>query len=303
MIDFKNGDLKYLTDAQLVIDLKICVVKERSLLTEVLYHLKELDSRKLYSSLGYKSLYDYACMELKYSTDQAYRRIQAMRLLKELPEISKKIDSGALSLSNISQVQRFFKESNTTSKEQKIKVITQIENKSVRDVEKEILKLSPEKSLPLELKKQVTATHTNVNFIMSEDLEKKLEEIKSLLGTKAISMSLASLIETLADLASEKLKEKKFGKKTVKTINLDVQKDAMELSTETSKKHNTRYVSKPLKYKIWSKDNGRCRTCDSTHNLNLDHIQPLALGGKTDPQNLRLLCFNCNQRSRIEAKL
>ncbi|MCB9024864.1 MAG: HNH endonuclease [Bdellovibrionaceae bacterium] len=30
--------------------------------------------------------------------------------------------------------------------------------------------------------------------------------------------------------------------------------------------------------------------------MNINHIHPLAMGGKSKLENLRLLCFFCNQR-------
>ncbi len=206
-------NLKHLTDDQLNSDLRKLVAEERTLLTTILYHLKEVEHRKLFVEYKCSSLFDYACKELKYSSDQAYRRIQAMRLLKQIPEVAPKINSGELSLSNINQAQRFFNENKISTKPEKLLVLKKLANKSVREEQKEILKLSPQKPLPQETQKQVGPTHTHVSFNMSEHLEQKLESLKSLLGPKAYNMSMAEFIETLADLASEKLQEKKFGKK------------------------------------------------------------------------------------------
>lgn len=317
-------NLKHLTDGQLLTDLKKYVCDERALLSRILYHLKEVNDRKLYSSLGFKSLFEYACIELKYSHDQAYRRIQAMKLLKELPEISQKIDSGSLNLSHITQAQRFFNDLKKNQvplkshlKMNKIEILNLIEHKSSREAEKTLIKLNPlpEHNLPSETKKQITPTQINVNFLMSDDLEAKLEEIKALLGSKGVGISLADLINTMATLTLEKLKENKFGKKWV---NLDKSRGLNQetfqntrimnnsLNTKIMNVHkykNKRYLSKQLKSEIWHRDRGQCVKCHSKTYLNYDHKQPLALGGETSAVNLRLLCFNCNQRARIEAKL
>jgi hypothetical protein len=239
-----------------------------------------------------------------------------MRLLKELPEISKKIDSGSLSLSNISQVQRFFKETKMVNKDEKILVLKKIENKSVRDVEKELLQLAPVKPLPQEIKKQVSPTHMNVNFLMSEDLEHKLETVRSLIGPEGNKMTLSELIEQIVDLSLQKLKEKKFGKTRAQNLMNEKAKSEIielgELKQTSFKKEikpknldvqKKRYISSALKFSIWIRDKGQCTKCESQRNLNYDHIRPMALGGSTDAHNLRLLCFNCNQRSRIEARL
>lgn len=368
-------NLRHLTDAQLKIDTENLVRNERALLTQILYHLKEIEARKLYSEYGFSSLYEYACRELKYSDDQAYRRIRAMRLIKEIPEVAKKIDSGELSLSNINQAQNHFKQTGVVSKAAKIEVLKKLCHKSVRDGQKEILKLSPVNLLPPETKKQVSPTHTLVSFNMSEELENKFERLKSLLGPKSYNLTMAELMDQLVDLANEKLLEKKFGKKQV---NLNSSQDALtqehpseqikdnfdriednlketksiaegiyddsELQNDKVKEpinkskhtkklalnlpskagrtvidlHSTlnvqgelskmlqtdgRYISKKLRYRIWQKNKYECNKCSSKSNLQIDHVQPHALNGRSDEENLRLLCFNCNQRGRITARL
>ena len=103
-------NLKSFKDKELLSQIKQLVKNEREVLTKILHHLREVERRKLFSDLGYQSLFEYTVKELKYSEGQAGRRIQAMRLIKEIPEVEKKIASGKLSLSNISQAQSYFRE-------------------------------------------------------------------------------------------------------------------------------------------------------------------------------------------------
>ena len=100
--------LYQINDRELLTQIKTMVQNERDLLVKILHHLREIERRRLFSDLGYKSLFEYAMCELKYSEGQAGRRIQAMRLLKDLPELEAKIATGALSLSHVQQAQSFF---------------------------------------------------------------------------------------------------------------------------------------------------------------------------------------------------
>ena len=102
--------LRTLKDFELLSLTKSLVQKERELTTQVLRHLAEIERRKLYCDLKYGSLFDYAVGELGYSEASAGRRIQAMRLMNEIPEVEQKIESGALNLSNICQAQGFFRD-------------------------------------------------------------------------------------------------------------------------------------------------------------------------------------------------
>jgi len=58
----------------------------------------------------------------------------------------------------------------------------------------------------------------------------------------------------------------------------------------------SRYVTAQVKREVWRRDQGKCEQCKSVHRLQIDHIQPYALGGSNELTNLRLLCFHCNQR-------
>jgi len=93
--------LNHLSDRALLADTKNLAQTERGLLTKVIHHLREIDRRRLYSDLGYGSLFEYAVKELQYSEGQAGRRLQAMRMIKEIPEVERKIASGELNLSNV----------------------------------------------------------------------------------------------------------------------------------------------------------------------------------------------------------
>lgn len=46
---------------------------------------------------------------------------------------------------------------------------------------------------------------------------------------------------------------------------------------------------------VWRRDAGRCVRCGSNHNLEYDHIIPLAKGGSNTERNVQLLCESCNR--------
>src|SRR4051794_9171041 len=117
-------NLKHLTDQALNDSTKTHAHNEREQMRIVLHHLREVERRRLFSDLKYRSLFEYAVKELKYSHDQAGRRISAMRLLKELPQVEEQMTSGTLTLTNLSMAANFFaqeqKLNNTLTSEQKL---------------------------------------------------------------------------------------------------------------------------------------------------------------------------------------
>lgn len=319
-------NLKVISDQDLLSRTQELVQTERDVLTKVLHHLREINRRRLYSDLGCQSLFEYAVRILKYSEGQAGRRIQAMKLLNEIPELEAKINSGALSLTNISQAQSFFREqakdnaqstAKILTKAKKLQILASLENKSSREGERELLRLAPSAAVPKERERQVTEDLVEFKFVANQSLKDKLEEIRSLLGPAGAAMSFAELIAAMAELSGVALKERKFGKNRARSEGVTFPVAVSTLSPTSNpssnppsnppstpapeeNSSNPRYISKRLKHQVWTRDSGACVICKSRQNLNLDHIVPVAHGGNAAVNNLRLLCFSCNQRAGIK---
>jgi hypothetical protein len=291
----------------------------------ILHHLREIERRRLFADLGYSSLFDYAVGELKYSEGQAGRRIAAMRLVKDLPveaaaRIETKITTGALSLSNVQQARSFFRDQamaeprRVITAEEKLNVLELLENKSVRAGQKELLRLSPVIAMPKEKERVITDCATEVRFTMRESLKIKLESVRAMLGPRGANMSYAELFDAMSDLSLAALEAKKFGKKRAQAVRADMPKEKALPSTQkvacaadavtqcalaNVARGNTRYIPQSIRHFVWQRDRGVCTNCGTRRHLNYDHIKPVGLGGGTTSDNLRLLCFQCNQRAGI----
>ncbi|MCB0323125.1 MAG: HNH endonuclease [Bdellovibrionales bacterium] len=96
-----QNNLSFLTDAQLVDRLSSLVAAEHVGIREVVFHLAEMERRRLYAVLGFSSLYDYSIRELGYSKSAAMRRIRAARCIERFPHAAEKWERGELSLNVI----------------------------------------------------------------------------------------------------------------------------------------------------------------------------------------------------------
>lgn len=273
-------NLKHVSDKTLLKDLKMIVANERVFLTKILHHLLEIDERKLYSDLKYASLFEYAVRDLGYSEASASRRIQAARLLKQVPSIERRIES------NLANAQRMFNENNVRDPEEKKIIIKKLENKTTRECEKELLSMLPTKPLPPETIKPITQEYNQLKINISETTLRLLTEAKNLMGQKYIN---DQFLSKLTNEALTNIKKNKF-----KITN----------SPRSSEQNpDSRYLTHQTKREVKENSNGVCEKCGSVFMLQFDHIQAFSLGGKTETKNLRLLCFNCNQRARIRARI
>ena len=317
------NSLRSLKDSDLLSSTKVLVQKERAVTMLVLTHLQEIERRKLYADLKYGSLFDYSVRELGYSEAAASRRIQAMRLIREIPEVAPKIESGALNLSNVCQAQSFFRDMKKAepaaalTKDQKTEVLARLEDKSAREGQRILLSMSPPQVLPRERERVVSEEHVEMRFVVTRQMKLELEKVRLLLGPRGGSLSLAELISEMARLSTEKLSEKKFGKAraaqdclassnpvALKTKNADSSKSAFQtVRPDVGVKPNfrTRYIAPAVKHEVWHKAGGRCAQCKSTKRLQFDHIRPFSLGGESGLDNIQLLCASCNLRRGIVA--
>jgi len=293
-------NLKSITDTVLIEKTQNLVCEERELLTNVLHHLREIDRRRLFSSLGYKSLFDFTVKHLGYPEDQAYRRISAMKLLKEIPEIEDKINAGEISLTHIGLAQTLFRQEKKIrqkemSHKQKLSVLEQIAKKPVREAERITLSLSsaPETMKPDRVK-TISENKIEMKFTASIELQEKVEKLRGMLAHSNPDLSLGELFEKLCDLGLHEWNQAKTAAPRKRCMTNF--KSANLINSQNPIKSQAQ-----IRRDIFHKANHQCESCGSSYALEIDHIQPQALGGSSSADNLRLLCRSCNQRAAIKA--
>ena len=197
-------ELKKLSDPELIQKIKALVQEERTLLTQILWHLKEIEDRKIYLTEGFSSLFDYTVQILNYSESQAYRRISAMRVLRDIPEIETKLDSGELKLTQITMAQEYFrsekKKGEPLSPTKKIEILEEIADKSSRETERYFAELSPE-MISKDKTRLVSENQIEIKFVAEQRLLDKLNRFKELDSHVEASPNYAKLFERLVDLA------------------------------------------------------------------------------------------------------
>lgn len=265
-------NLKHLTDASLLRDIKKLTQKEREITTEILHHLKEIDRRKLYSDLKYSTLFEYCIKELGLPESCAHRKIEASRLLNDIPEIEQKIEEGTLNITNLAKAAQFIKEANILDTGIKKDIIKKIENLTTRECDRKLNAMRGSED-------------RRVRISIQEKTHNELFKIRGFIGSK---MTLDEVIMLMIGEMKAKVEKNKF-KQNSKVSSLPAQEAG-------------RVISAYVKKEVYKRDK-QCVQCGSTQYLNYDHRVPYSLGGKSNMENVRLLCFNCNQRSRIKAKL
>jgi 5-methylcytosine-specific restriction endonuclease McrA len=264
-------NLRHLTDKALLADTKKLAHQERIITASILHHLKEIERRRLFSDLGYSSLFHYATKDLGFSDGSAMRRINSARLLADLPSIEAKIKSGELNLTNVASAAQTFKNEEIDEPIVRLEILSQIENTSKKECE-DILREYSSKA------KMLTTVQANLR---EEDVV-LLNELKGLLAHCSKDLFWHAIFEA----AITKIKTDKFH------LN----------NSRATTSQNPRYVTAEIKKDVFLRDQA-CQKCGSNYALEYDHISPYSHGGKSTKENLRILCRSCNQRNRITQKL
>ena len=83
----------------------------------------------------------------------------------------------------------------------------------------------------------------------------------------------------------------------------DIQQSSNDESTlagQIAKKNGfgSRHISDKTKRAVWERDHGKCTLCQSSDDIEFDHIHPVSKGGNSEEPNVQLLCRPCNRKKR-----
>src|SRR5687767_4328402 len=96
-----SAPLTELSDAELLTATRGLVGRSNQLLSSLLEHLAEVEARGIHRARACASLYTYCIYELRFSEDEAFRRVSAARLVRQFPALLDAIAAGELHLTGV----------------------------------------------------------------------------------------------------------------------------------------------------------------------------------------------------------
>ena len=145
-----------------------------------------------------------------------------------------------------------------------------------------------------------------LGFSVSPEFLKKYNKIKSLLSSRFPE---GIDFETLFDyLMNDYLERHDPDKRRARRAGRNNQRSSVERGGKTgTPRSSSRHIPPAVRDRVYARDGGRCtftgangKRCNSTWDIEIDHIVPYARGGGNSPDNLRLLCrkHNIHQAER-----
>ncbi len=282
---FRSLSFQNVSSPELLVKLKNLATEERKITVEILWHLREVERRRLYAEIGYPSLFEYCLKELQYSESAAFRRISAMRALRENPEIESSIQSGELTVTAVAKMQTFFKsEKNLRGKiyssNQRLELFESIKGKSTKEIERKLCAISPASQIRSQ-ERVISATETEIRFVADNVLLRKLKTVRDLYSHHLKdSSSYAELIELLCDDIL-KVNQGKVKQEALKNDQVRVEKGQKPV-LNNGEKHSvalTEVESRKVQ-KLASEYENERAIAKANKNANAENIERLVLNAK-----------------------
>jgi hypothetical protein len=166
------------------------VKSERKTTNEILQDINYTEAEKFHLALGFSSIFDWLTRGHGYSGSAAQRRIQASRLLKSVPELCEKLESGETNLTIAAQTQSAFMQSQKLgrkiSNEQKAEVVEELTNNNSYEAERKLMTFFPELEDAPQKDSQKVIAHdrSRMTSDLSDETIAIFERVKELLSHK-----------------------------------------------------------------------------------------------------------------------
>lgn len=295
---------------KLIVQLKQLVKTERKITAEIIEVIKEIDRLKLYLGHGHTSMFSFLTKEMGYTPTSAIRRINAARILLEIPQLKENLKAGAINLSQASMVVEAVRQKqkaepqNRISKEVKQDLLLKVQSLDLVMTEKVIAQ-----NLDLEIKAREKKHFQKDESIRLEvTLTKRqwddLQRVKELISHQNVNPNVSDLIGFLTESYLDKkdpLRRKvtsapdALARHSQNMKELNKSKGLEKRGSESV--NNNRYISQKIRRTIFQRD--QCcqwmdvktsKKCGSKFQMQVDHIQSKWLGGNNEVGNLQLLC-------------
>jgi hypothetical protein len=304
--------------------IRLAAVRERTDTADFLSLIAQYDALRLYVEDGYASMHAFCVGELLLCEDAAYKRVQAARAARKFPQLLPALVEGRLHLSAIVLLAPHLTAENV---DEWVSASTHRSHRFIRDlIARRLVEPQPAmdlvggmdpvssgegdgegaaafagqldahpvlgeavKIMQASVPQRVDPTlRIDVHCTVDRD---KLDQARALLSHSIPSGDLGKVLDRALESVIRELEKTKFG-----LTSRPRSRGARRPST------NPRHVPAEVKREVWKRDEGQCtfighngHRCGERRFLEFDHVRPVALGGESTVDDLRLRCRIHNQ--------
>jgi 5-methylcytosine-specific restriction endonuclease McrA len=300
--------------------------REHDALAEFLVALADFDRRRAWAELGYPSLFYFLHRELHLSKGAAQYRKVAAELIEQVPAVVEPLRTGKLCLTSIIEAAKVVTAENWET------VLPRFYELSKREAIEVVAALQPHPSPPV--RTVITAAQPSASRAASTGAPEQARDAGAAAAPGwpdelapapcpaaaprpaeivPLSAALSRLHVTVSMRFARKLEEARAARpdatdEELLEAGLDLvlaqvakRRGLVERSRQEPRPSKPEHIPAHVRREVWRRDGGRCQwrlasgeICGCTRHLQLDHVKPLALGGTSTVDNVRILCRSHN---------
>ena len=305
--------LERVSDGSVLHNVDSLIARDRATTAELLAHLAVVDERKLYAPAGFPSMHAWCAARFDLDDQSIDRRLRAARTARRLPVLFEALADGRLTLSGILILaphldggtvgEWLAAAAHKTNAEIRQMIADRFPKLDVPERVEPALahgsagagsvtggQLSPEIVPPEARVTPLGAGRVDIEVMIPQSTFEKLRHAQDLLGRGGHAGEIARVLDRALDSLIAELEKKKYGRGA---------KGRQNSPSETAA---PRHIPADVRWAVRERDGGRCvfvsedgRRCEARKDLEYDHVVPVAKGGASTVDNLRLLCRTHNQ--------
>ncbi len=315
-LDMQRFSRTHLADRALLEQTLARVRRQCEDTAELLADLAEIDARQLYLTEGYDSMLRFCIGAYGFSEDMAYKRIQVARAARELPALFAAIAAGRINLSAARLLVPHLTCENVDE-------LLAAASKSNAEIQVLLARRTPGVELEREpLLAAASAGELAVRQVGSLDLQRVTGRVAGCAAPPAASAGGAKRMELRLQVSPDAYEKLRYARellghavpsgelgevfeRAVEALIEKLEKDRLAVGSRlgTRRGHGLgRYVPADVRRAVHARDGGRCtyvspsgHRCESRMRLEFDHVTPVAQGGRSTVDGIRLLCRAHNQ--------
>ncbi len=317
--------LSKLSDEALLRDLAALVARDLLTTARILAYIAEVDARRLYAPAGYPSMHAFCVEELRLSEDAAFKRIQAARAARRFPALFVAVAEGRLHLAAVCLLAPHLTVENAeglidaATHRPKFEIEAMLARRfpiSGRPAPLRVLRAIPGPLLqettsapasagdiqlaPGQVDVTAAAPPTErylLQLTIGNATHEKLLYAQALLSHVLPPGDVAGVLDRALDALIGQIEKRRFG------AGARVErKRTGRGSRPRALGAGKRYIPARVRRAVWERDGGRCtfvsargHRCQAQRYLEFDHVVPVARGGTSTVEGLRLRCRAHNQ--------
>jgi 5-methylcytosine-specific restriction endonuclease McrA len=174
------------------------------------------------------------------------------------------------------------------------------------DVDERSFELAPGQVDPSPQPAAAVADRFLLRLEIDRSTHDKLRRAQELLGHAVPSGDIAAILDRALTELVDELERQKFGAKrgrrATKERGQTAEKRAAKRTDRLATTTRRKAIPARIRRAVWERDRGRCtyvndsgRQCEARRKLEYDHVDPVARGGETSVERMRLRCRAHNQ--------